>query len=338
MKKRMYTIAILLVWFVSFNLAGCGEPQQQAYSRDLFAMDTYITFQVVTGDQQLAEKGLDGVEKAFLEIDRLTNRFDRWSEVSKVNQNAGVAPVKVNKDVFKIMQTAIEWSDKTDGAFNILMGGAMDLWGFGSKNYRIPTEDELAQVLTKTDYHKIILDAEQSTIYLSEKGMVLDLGGVAKGYATDKAIEALKKLGIKNALINAGGNVYAMGTKADGDPWKVGVQDPRNPKGIKAVLAGSDVAVVSSGDYQRYFEVNGIRYHHILDPTTGCPARASVGTTIIMKSATIADILSTAFFVKGPSGGIKLAEGFPQLKAALFITGDGKVYKTKAMYHYLIEH
>lgn len=337
MQKRKYIINILLLSLFSFTLLGCGKQELDPYERDIFAMDTYITCQVLAEDHVLAEAGLAGVEEAFLEIDRLTNRFDQASDVSAVNKNAGIAPVKVSEDVFVIVEIALEWSEQTEGAFNILIGSAMDLWRFGSENPTVPTEENLAEALTKTDYHKIVLDAEQSTIYLSEKGMVMDLGGVAKGYATDKAVASLKKLGIKNALINAGGNVYAMGTKADRSPWKVGVQDPQNPKGIAAVLAVSDTALVSSGDYQRYFEVDGIRYHHILDPATGYPARASAGTTVIMKSATVADILSTALFIKGPGKGIALAENLSQVEAAMIITVDGGKYRTKAWQDFLTE-
>jgi len=337
MKKRQYITSFLLLSLFVFALVGCGKTNQVAYKWDFFAMDTYITCQVLTEDEALAKAGLDGVEKAFLEIDRLTNRFDQKSDVSAVNKNAGIAPVKVSQDVFIIVQTAIEWSDKTDGAFNILIGSAMDLWGFGTEKPMVPAKEELAQALAETDYHKIVLNAEQSTLFLPDKGMVMDLGGVAKGYATDKAVAALKKLGIENALINAGGNVYAMGSKAEGVPWKVGVQDPQDPQGIAAVLSASNSALVSSGDYQRYFEVDGIRYHHILDPATGCPARASRGTTVIMKSATVADVLSTALFVKGPAKGIELAESLNEVGAVMIITRNGGMFGTKALNEYLVE-
>ena len=327
----------LLIMGLLFSLAGCREKEINKYSCDFFAMDTYITCQVLTDDQALAKAGLAGVEQAFLKIDRLTNRFDQSSELSAVNRNAGIAPVKVSSDVIAIVGTSLDWAEKTDGAFNILIGSAMDCWGFGTDHPHLPAEAELAEAMKKTDYHRIVLDPEKSTIFLPEKGMVLDLGGIAKGYATDQAVKALQKLGIRNALINAGGNVYAMGSRVDGTAWQVGVQDPRNPKGIKAVLAGLDVAMVSSGDYQRYFEVDGIRYHHILDPASGYPARASAGTTVIMKSSAVADILSTALFVKGPVEGIKLAESLNEVDAVMIITGDGVRFGTKDLNDYLVK-
>jgi len=329
---------LILTMLLLFNLSGCGEPEQIKYDRDFFAMDTYIACQVLSADEELAVKALDAAEAAFMDIDRLTNRFEQSSEISTVNSKAGVVPVKVSADVFAMVETSMQWSDKTDGAFNILIGNVMDLWGFGTENPAVPTEEALVEALTRTDYHKIVLDEKNSTIYLPEKGMVIDLGGVAKGYATDKAVAALKDLGIENALINAGGNVYVLGKRADGTPWKVGVRDPQDPEEIKKVLQGRDTAFVSSGDYQRYFEADGIRYHHILDPADGYPARASAGTTIIMKSATIADILSTSLFVKGPGEGINLAEKFIEVDAAMIITGDGKIYETKKLRDYVFDN
>jgi thiamine biosynthesis lipoprotein len=336
MQRLWLTISFFLLLLV-IALSGCGGQEQLKYDRDFFAMDTYIACQVLSADEERAVKALDAVQAAFVEIDRLTNRFEQDSEITAVNRNAGVAPVKVSEDVFAMVETSLQWSDKSEGAFNILIGDVMDLWGFGTEHPVVPSQEALAAALTRTDYHQIVLDKANSTIYLPQKGMVMDLGGVAKGYATDKAVAALKELGITNALINAGGNVYTMGCRADGTPWKIGVQDPRDPQGIKMLLQGRDTALVSSGDYQRYFEKDGVRYHHILDPASGTPARASAGTTVIMKSATLADILSTTLFVKGPQEGIALAESFQEVDAAMIITGDGKIYGTQNLDQYLTE-
>lgn len=300
-------------------------------------MDTYINCQVISADEAMAEAALDRVEATFIEIDRLTNRFQAESDIAAVNRNAGTAPVVVKDDVYRIVATALNWSEQTGGAFNILIGAAMDLWGFGSKQPRVPETGELAAILPLTDYHQVQMDDAKSTVFLPRQGMVIDLGGIAKGYATDKAVSVLRELGIRDALINAGGNVYALGNRADGTTWKVGIQDPRNPQGIKAVLQAGDAALVSSGDYQRYFEVAGIRYHHILDPATGSPARASAGTTIIMDSATVADVLSTALFVMGPARGIAFAEQLPQVKAALILTEDGGMFGTSNFGSYLAD-
>lgn len=338
MKKRPYTAAVLLLlYLMSTCLSGCGESRQETYSRDIFAMDTYINCQIVSHDRALAEKGLDRVEDVFTEIDRLTDRFDAASEVSEINQSAGIRPVQVSEDVLAMVQISVEWSDKTEGAFNILIGSAMDLWGFGSDHPSIPSSEQLARALEKSEWQQIVTDASKSTVYLPQAGMVMDLGGIAKGYATDKAVAALRELNIENALINAGGNVYALGTRADGTLWKVGVQDPRNPQGIAAVLEGDNCALVSSGDYERYFEVDGVHYHHILDPQTGSPARASTGTTVIMESSTVADILSTALFIKGPARGIQMADSWPEVKAVMIITEDGRMHTSKDFNDYRVD-
>jgi thiamine biosynthesis lipoprotein len=310
---------------LALSLSGCGQRELQTYSRDFFAMDTYITCKITSQDQALAERGLGAVEKAFVDIDSLTNRFDQQSELQLINQNAGIAPVKVSQDTFTLVKTGVEWYQRTDGAFNILIGSVMDLWGFGTDHPAVPGQDDVKQALSKADCSKIVLDEAKSTVFLPEKGMILDLGGIAKGYATDKAVSTLQELSIKNALINAGGNVYVLGNKADGTPWRVGVQDPRNPEGIKAVLQGRDQALVSSGDYQRYFEVDGVRYHHIIDPQSGFPSRASAGTTVVMESATIADVLSTALFIKGPQKGLEMAADMPGVGAVMMISTDGQM-------------
>lgn len=154
MKKQLLKGLLLLLWFLVFTLMGCKEEQPHTYSRDLFAMDTYITCKIVAQDEELARAGLDEVDNAFLGIDLLTNRFDEKSEVYAVNKNAGIAPVEVSEDLLAIMETALLWSDKTGGDFNILIGSVMDLWGFGSDNPRVPAGEDLAEALSTMDYHK----------------------------------------------------------------------------------------------------------------------------------------------------------------------------------------
>lgn len=339
-RKLLMGLILCSILTILLLIAACKNTTSNTssiYSQDIFAMDTHISVQLVADSQELAIEGLEAVERSFSEIDKLTNRFDSASEVTAINQQAGLQAVKVSKDLFNIVETAIEWSDKTGGDFNILIGAVMDLWGFATEDPRLPAPEELALALNLIDYQQIILDSEQSTIFLPQKGMVMDLGGIAKGYATDKAVEALKEIGIEDALINAGGNVYAAGKKPDGSKWIIGVQDPREPQGIAALLTASDSALVSSGDYRRYVEIGGIHYHHIIDPIDGYPSKASAGTTIIMKSATIADILSTAIFIKGPEAGIKLAEELTQVDAAMLITSDGGVYRTESLAKYWVE-
>lgn len=309
----------------------------KTYNGELFAMDTYITYSVVSDDEGLAKQGLDAIEKAFIEIDEMTNRFSADSQIFAVNAAAGREPVKVDEHLFSMVQTALTWSDKTDGAFNLLIGSVMNLWGFERENPEVPTREAIEKALLHTDYTKIVLDEDASTIFLPEEGMIMDAGGVAKGYATDFAVLKLKELGIENALINAGGNVYTMGKKEDGSVWRVGIQDPRDSQGLSGILQVSDKALVSSGDYQRYFEKDGVRYHHILDPKTGFPARLCTGTTIVMDSATIADILSTTTFVEGPEKGMALMDSLPEVDGAMFIDADGTIYTTESMQKYLSE-
>lgn len=334
---RKYVGVSVLILALCLAFASCGGSKAKTYSGELFAMDTYITYSVVTADEAQAEAALEAVEEAFTRVDALTGRFTAGSDVSRINENAGVGPAEVGADTLTIVELALEWAARTDGAFNILLGGVSDLWGFNSEDPAVPAEEALAEALLHTDQSKIVVDAGASTVFLPEAGMVLDLGGVAKGYATDLAAAALRELGVENALINAGGNVYVMGTKEDGSPWRVGVQDPRDSQALTAVIEAEGKALVSSGDYQRYFEMDGVRYHHIIDPATGQPAPLCSGTTVVADSAAVADILSTALFVKGPEAGVALAESLPEADGALLIDRDGRITLSTGMDQFLSE-
>ena len=332
--RRAWLAWILICFLV---LAGCVQKQARFYQRDILAMDTYISCGIWAENQEQAELALDQVERVFIEMETLSNRFDAKSQVYQLNQKAGKGPVVVNPDLIEMVNIALQWTERTQGAFNILIGSAMDLWGVGAENPRVPEEEEIAAVLPLMDCSKIIVDVGNSTLFLSQAGMVMDLGGVAKGYAVDQAVLILQSMGIKDLVIDAGSNVYTLGRRGDDSPWKIGVQDPRHPEEVVALLEVSNAALASSGDYQRYFERAGILYHHILDPATGYPARGSTGTTVIMQSAVEADILSTALFVLGPEQGIALADNLTQVQAALIIGADGELYGNDSLSRFRLE-
>jgi len=323
--------AILLSSFLLLA-AGCAGQQVEpvSYSHDLFVMDTAVNITVYAADEATARQAAEAAAGEFSRINDLTGRFPgknlpdpQGSDVYRVNQAAGIGPVQVSDDTLTMVSRALHYARISGGAFDLAIGPVMDLWGFGG-DPRVPDEAELAKALLLADWQKIVVDQAAKTIYLPEKGMVMDLGGVAKGYATDKAAEKLRSLGITSALINAGGNVFALGGKPDGSPWRIGIQDPRDSGGVLAILQVKDSAVVSSGDYQRYFERDGVRYHHIIDPASGLPARDLMGTTVIMDNSTDADILSTLLFVLGPEKGLAFQKTQPGVEAVL-VTPDKKI-------------
>jgi thiamine biosynthesis lipoprotein len=328
--------SLIICFVILINCLGCGQKPEhfQEFKDERFLMDTLVQITVICEDEPRGKQALEKAFAAFEQINGLTDRFPKEGQITassndvlRVNENAGVKPVKVSADTINIIQRSRYFAELTGGAFDISIGPVMDRWGFGKSGQDVPPDEEIKKALALVDYRKIVVDAEKATVLLADPGMSLDFGGVAKGYATDVAVRALREMGIEHALINAGGNVYALGGKPDGSPWRVGVQDPRG-NGIMAVLSVKDTAVVTSGDYQRYFEQGGVRYHHILDPATGKPARDLMQTTIVADSATDADILSTATFVLGPQRGMSLIQGL-EATGTVFVSADKKVSWTE---------
>lgn len=326
-------IISLLCFSVLLVVIGCSSKpaQLQEFSADRFYMDTLVRITVYCGDAEKGKEALDSAFAAFAGVDDLTNRFAKAgkteNDVQLINKYAGVKPVKVNADMLEIVSRANYFSGLCNGSFDVSIGPVMDLWGFGQSEQKVPRDEDIAAALKLVNYRKVIVDAKNSSIFLADTGMSMDLGGVAKGYATEKAAKVLKGLNIQHAMINAGGNVYALGTKPDGSPWRIGVRDPRNDQGVIAVIYVQDKAVVTSGDYERFFEKGGVRYHHILDPATGKQAGSVMQTTIVADSATDADILSTTLFVLGPERGMDFVQG-QQGTGALIVGTDKQVTMT----------
>ena len=210
------------------------------------------------------------------------------------------------------------------GAFDPSLGPVSRLWNLSAGEPRLPPAPEIAQAMTKVGLDRIEIDSATGTVRLSEPGMALDLGGIAKGYALDRARLVIENFGVKAALVNAGGDILAVGEKAPGKPWRVGVQDPRSGNAMVAVASVKDKIIVTSGDYERFFVKNGKRYHHILDPRTGYPATGLRSVTIVATDGLTADALATAVLVLGPDEGLKLVESIQGIEA-LLIDSAGRV-------------
>ncbi|MDF2569572.1 MAG: apbE [Sporomusa sp.] len=284
-------------------------------------MDTIIDITAYGSGNELA------VKAAFAEFKRindLTNRFDENTQVSKINQAAGKERVQVDPDVIAMLKLARNRSEQLDGTLDVTVGVLTELWGVGHKGEFVPSQAEIKALLPLVNYRLIEIDDKANTVFLPQTGMRIDLGAVAKGYANRKAIDVLKAKGIKSALINAGGDVRVIGTRPDGQPWRIGVQDPRDSEGIAAKLVLSEWDVLeTSGDYQRFFVKDNVRYSHIIDPRTGFQPREVASVTIVAKSGAYVDILSTAMFVLGVERGQELLKQYPGTEA-IFITADGK--------------
>ena len=333
MKARGFAAAVLSL-LVVFAAVGCGGPKE--YTGQQFLMDTIVEITVYADSEETAREGALAAFDAIKAIGDLTDRFPeegsaayQRSEVCKINSLAGIRPVQVGDDVLNMVELSKQYNELTGGAFDITVGPLMALWGFGTKP-AIPEESAIQQKLALVGMDKVIIDKEAKTVFLQDKGMSMDLGGIAKGYAAEKAVKILSDKGITQAVVNAGGNVIVLGSKNGKDQWKLGIQDPRDSNSTIGVLALKDQAAVTSGDYQRYFESGGNRYHHLLDPATGWPSRGLISVTVVCDSSTLGDILSTALFVLGPEKGLELAERLEGVDA-LFVSQDKEITVTSGL-------
>lgn len=296
--------ALILVIFLVLR----SSPGDQMHTFYRVMLDTAVELQFSASSSAEAELIRDDV---FAEMERLEALFSRslfGSDVSAINNYAGQRPVTVSEEVFYVTTQALYFSEISNGAFDLTVAPLIDLWGFLGQDYRLPAPEEIETVLPLVNYGLVEYDTEELQIYLPNEKMALELGGIAKGYIIDRALAVLRDAGVESAFINVGGDIGIIGVKPDGDPWRIGVRNPRDDNNIIAVLPAFEGAVVTSGDYERVFEVDGITYHHILDPKDGMPTRLLASVTIVAETAITADALSTAIFVMGPVEGIALIE------------------------------
>ena len=331
-KRWVIAVSVALILF-----AGAGYWLQyvkvKEFTKEAFLMDTLIQITVYHTDAAQGRAAVQAALDEYARISALTNRFaaagKEPGDLERINANAGIAPVTVEPDLLEIIRQSLYFGELSQGAFDITVGPLMDLWGFGQEEQQVPSDQEIAAVLPLIGYQLVEVDPERQTVYLPKPGMSLDLGGVAKGYATDQAVAKLRELGVKHALLNAGGNIYCLGTKPDGSLWRVGVRDPRSEGGMIGLVAVKDVSLVSSGDNERYFFEDGVRYSHLLDPATGKQARQLIQTTVMAASSTQADILNKPLFVKGPALGREFAAELP-VAGTLLVTPEKEIIPTGA--------
>jgi thiamine biosynthesis lipoprotein len=249
--------------------------------------------------------------------------------LDRINRNAGIGPVTAPEELLEVLERARYYAELSGGAFDPTVGPLVRLWGIGGEEPRIPAAAEIQEALSLVDWRDLLIDREAGTAFLRRPGQSLDLGAIAKGYAADRAAAILRDRGVKRALIDLGGNILALGERPKGESWRIGVQDPREERGNPAgVLRVKNKSVVTSGVYERYFEVNGLRYHHILSTEDGFPVRNGLlSATIIAELSIDADALSTALFALGPERGLALVESLPDTEA-VFICEDGTVIRS----------
>lgn len=271
-----------------------ADAEEKSASRDIFAMDTYMT---VTAYGEQAEEAVDAAVDEINRLDALLSTGNSDSEVAKINANHGGS---LSEDGAYLMKKSLELYQLTDGAFDISIYPVMDLWGFTTQDFAVPSSEDLKEKLALVDASKIDFDEESGEVSFEQDGMEIDFGGIAKGYTSDQVTKIFAEYGIESGLINLGGNVDAYGSKIDGTAWRVAIQSPDQDGNYIGVLEAADKAVITSGGYERYFEEDGITYHHIIDPSTGYPADSGLkSVTITCDDGTLADGLSTSLFIMG---------------------------------------
>ena len=327
-------LALLLVAGLAL-LRNTGAGSE--YSSDQFLMDTMVSIKVYGSDH---EKLKLAVTDAYAEMRRIAELADGFaqpdtaafgsSDVCRINTHAGKQPVKVDGDTMAMLLLAKKYCQLSGGAFDVTIGPVMDLWGFGGKNPQVPAPDRIKAALALVRDQDLVLNEKDGTVLLRREGMKLDLGAVAKGYATEKALQVLKQHAVEKALIDAGGNIRVLGRNPHDAPWRIGIKDPRKSSGVVAALPLEDASAVTSADYYRGFEEGGKRYHHILDPRTGYPAGHAMTVTVVTQDAGLADVLSTVFFVLPPEKALQMAEQMPGVELFL-VTADRRIFHTPGL-------
>lgn len=324
------TFSLLLIFSLGI-LAGCSKNNKSSepLSKSEILMGTVVTVTLYDSNDQ---KILDKVFNKVKELESTLSINENGTLVDEINQAAGSNPVKVDDDTYTVIKKGIEYSKLSNGLFDISVGPIVKLWSIGLPEAKVPTQEEIDERLPLIGYNDVELNDKDKTIYLKRTGMMIDLGGIAKGYTADVISDMLTEEGVKSAIINLGGNVFAHGKKLNGDDWKIGIQNPFSERGgIVGTVTTSNKSIVTSGIYERYIEKDGVKYHHILSPTTGYPYENEIaGITIVSDTSTDGDALSTSVFAMGVENGMKFVNSIDGVDA-IFVTKDNKVYITEGL-------
>jgi thiamine biosynthesis lipoprotein len=316
--------------FISFVfLTGCtSKDNSEPVSRSAFMMGTLVKLTI--HDPHFKDETV--FDRAFARIAEIESKMTinaegGESEIVRLNNFAGQDFLQLSSDTFYVLKKAVHYSEISGGKFDVTIGPLVKLWNIGTEEAAVPTEQQIAERLPLVNYQNLILDEQNSSAILAKAGMLVDLGAIAKGYAADELAKIFREAGVKHAIINLGGNILTINQKPDGSTWKLGLQDPLEPRGdYMGIVMLKDQTLVSSGTYERYFETDGKRYHHLINPQTGYPENNSLmSVSIIGKHSIDADALSTAVFLLGLEKGLQLIESLPDYEA-IFITTDKKVY------------
>ena len=319
-EDRMKRACVLIFLCLPLLLCGCA---QKSAEREFFAMDTVMQLRAYGPE---ADRALAEAEAEIYRLEGELSCRDEHAALARLNEAGGGT---VSAETAALLQTALTLCEKTGGAYDPALGALSQAWGFSTGAYCVPEQDALAEAMQRSGAAHAALGGCTVTL---DGGAQLDLGSIAKGYAAGRVRAILQEAGVTSAIVSLGGNVAAVGKKPDGSAWTVVLQDPDRPESYFGTVSIEAACVVTSGAYQRYFEENGVRYHHILDPYTGCPAESGVkSVSVIAQDDTLADALSTALFVMGLDAGAEFQKSSGLAFEAVFVTDDNTVWITPGL-------
>jgi thiamine biosynthesis lipoprotein len=312
-KRRKLGLGVAVVLAVLLTVLAIQRQKVKSLKRSQMIMGTTVEITVIPPDEEAIKAAFEEIRK----VDALMSTYKENSEVSILNREG---ENRLSAKTLQVIRESLNFSELTGGAFDITCRPLINLWKKAKKEKVIPPPEEIKKALSLVGYQKILLEGDRARF--KQRGMQIDLGGIAKGYAVDRAIEVLRKNGIRRALVNAGGDLYALGNGPGGEKWQVGIQDPRQEDKLLGIIKVKDVGVATSGDYRRYFTIEGRRFSHIVNPKTGQTVQdVPMSVTVIASDATTTDALATGVFVLGPHAGMELIDSLPQVEGMIVSEG-----------------
>jgi FAD:protein FMN transferase len=302
--------------------------QPQVFKKSLKLMGNHFELSAVAQREDWAQERIDAAISEIQRIERLLTTFDPCSETSLINSQAGIAPVQVSRETYNIIERSTRISAVTQGAFDITYGSVdKKLWNFDTSMKELPDRETAKKMVRLINYRNIVLDSERSTVFLKDKGMRIGFGGIGKGYAAERAKEVMKKMGVASGVVNASGDLTAWGRQPNGKPWTIGIVNPNHAHQIFSYLEITDMALATSGNYEKYVIIGGKRYSHTINPRTGLPVTGIKSVTIICPNAEVADAMATPVMIMGIEAGLHLINQMKDIEAIVIDDAD-RIYSS----------
>ncbi|WP_421801497.1 FAD:protein FMN transferase [Flagellimonas sp.] len=325
--KTLIALACSLCCLLSF---GQSRQTDVTVKKTLKLMGTRFEITVVAPNEEIGYINIDEAVSEIERIEKIISSWDKDSETSLINKNAGIKPVKVSRELINLIERSIKISEITDGAFDITYASMDEIWRFDGTMDKVPSQERIEKSVSKVGYQKIQLDQENQTVFLPEKGMCIGFGAIGKGYAADRAKDLLVSKDVKGGIINASGDLTTWGTKVTGEKWLVGIANPLSKDKVFSWLPIIESSVATSGNYEKYIVLDGKKYSHIIDPRTGYPTRGINSVSIFAKQAELCDALATAVFIMGRDVGLHLVNQIDGVEAVV-VDAENKLHKSSGI-------